>query len=171
MATSETARYQQLLDPRVSMESNEEDESARLIDASSDDPAAAPRNARSIVIVFHPTILFRVLGFIFGLSTFLAFLFSGGNAIPALVFLPLAMARQIMVLCSHYVGKIVEIRIDVTNSAFKRTSFVKKVSGLPKGTLAILVDVFNICALIAVVTVGMLMSDSVAGGVLGYFTM
>lgn len=64
-----------------------------------------------------------------------------------------------------------EIRIEVTNAPFKRTSFVKKVGSLRRGTMGIVADVAILLALIPSVTMGMLMSSCIEGGVFGYLAV
>ncbi|KAG0649189.1 hypothetical protein D0Z07_4554 [Hyphodiscus hymeniophilus] len=101
---------------RRSMDSTEDEETALL------GGFATTSSTRPFATSVHPTLYTRGLALILAIPAFILFVVHGPYFAPAIVFLSFAIARQLVVLISHFGSQIVVIHIEVVHHRLKSVS-------------------------------------------------
>jgi hypothetical protein len=71
---------------------------------------------------FYPSLALRGLALILAIPAFIIFVVHGPHYAGAIVFLSFAIARQLVVLVSHFGSQVVNIRIEVVHPRWKAVS-------------------------------------------------
>lgn len=113
-----SSRAPLLADPhRQSMESNYEDEETALLGGF-----ATTSPTRPFATSFYPTLYSRGLALILALPAFIVFIVEGPSYAPSIVFISFAIARQLVVLGSHFGSQLVVIHIEIVHPKWKSVS-------------------------------------------------
>jgi hypothetical protein len=118
-------------DQRHSIESTYDDEEAVLFGGFATTSPARPFATR-----FSPTLYTRSIALILAIPAFIIFIVHGPHYAPSIVFLSFAIARQLVVLGSHFGSQIVVIHIEVVHHRLKGVSakaqekWIKKIVAL-----------------------------------------
>jgi hypothetical protein len=103
-------------DNRRSIDSADDEETALLGGFATTSPS------RPFAASLHPTLYTRGLALIIAIPAFILFVVHGPYFAPAIVFLSFAIARQLVVLGSHFGSQIVVIHIEVVHHRLKGVS-------------------------------------------------
>ncbi|KIN07118.1 hypothetical protein OIDMADRAFT_15995, partial [Oidiodendron maius Zn] len=106
------------------------DDRQRISISSDDDPEetallgglATSSPTRPFATHFYPSLALRGLALVLALPAFIIFIVHGPHYAGAIVFLSFAIARQLVVLVSHFGSRIVNIRIEVVHPKLKGVS-------------------------------------------------
>jgi hypothetical protein len=131
---------------RRSIDSADDEETALLGGLATTSPS------RPFATSLFPTIYTRSLALILAIPAFILFVVHGPHFAPAIVFLSFAIARQIVVLGSHFGSQIVLIHIEVVHPRLKSVSSRAQERWIKRGA-ALAVD--------GVILLGMLITLSV----------
>jgi len=113
-----SSRAPLLADPhRQSMESNYDDEETALLGGF-----ATTSPTRPFATSFYPTLYSRGLALILAIPAFIIFIVAGPSYAPAIVFLSFAIARQLVVLGSHFGSQLVVVHIEIVHPKWKSVS-------------------------------------------------
>jgi len=115
MASSRTPL---LADPhRQSMDSTYDDDETALLGGF-----ATTSPTRPFATNFYPTLFTRGLALILAIPAFIIFIVEGPTYAPSIVFLSFAIARQLVVLGSHFGSQVVLIHIEIVHPKWKSVS-------------------------------------------------
>jgi len=104
-------------DQRHSIESSYDDEETALLGG-----LATTSPTRPFATSFYPTHYTRSIALILAIPAFIIFVIHGPHYAPSIVFLSFAIARQVVVLGSHFGSQIVVIHIEVVHHRLKGVS-------------------------------------------------
>jgi formate/nitrite transporter FocA (FNT family) len=115
MASSRTPL---LADPnRHFMEPNYDEEETALLGGF-----ATTSPTRPFATSFCPTLFLRGLALIVAIPAFIIFIVEGPSYSPSIVFLSFAIARQLVVLGSHFGSQIMVVHIEIVHPKWKSVS-------------------------------------------------
>jgi hypothetical protein len=113
-----SSRAPLLADPhRQSIESNYDDEETALLGGF-----ATTSPTRPFATSFCPTLYSRGLALILAIPAFIIFIVAGPFYSPSIVFLSFVIARQLVVLGSHFGSQLVVIHIEIVHPKWKSVS-------------------------------------------------
>jgi hypothetical protein len=105
------------------------DNQRHSIDSTYNDEEAAPLGGfattsptRLFATSFYPTLYTRSIALILAIPAFIIFVVLGPQYAPSIVFLSFAIARQVVVLGSHFGSQIIVIHIEVVHHRLKGVS-------------------------------------------------
>jgi hypothetical protein len=104
-------------DQRYSIDSTYDDEETALLGG-----LATTSPTRPFATSFYPTLYTRSIALILAIPAFIIFVVHGPHYAPSIVFLSFAIARQVVVLGSHFGSQIVVIHIEVVHHRLKSVS-------------------------------------------------
>jgi hypothetical protein len=104
-------------DQRHSIDSTYDDEETALLGG-----LATTSPTRPFATSFYPTLYTRSIALILAIPAFIIFVVLGPNYAPSIVFLSFAIARQVVVLGSHFGSQIIVIHIEVVHHRLKGVS-------------------------------------------------
>ncbi|KAE8442405.1 hypothetical protein EG329_003363 [Mollisiaceae sp. DMI_Dod_QoI] len=131
MASSRTPL---LADPRRnSLDSTDEDEEIPFLYGF-----ATTSPTRPFSTTFNPTLLLRSLALILSLPAFIIFIVHGPHYAAAITFLSFALARQVVVLGSHFGSQVVVVRIEVVHPRLKGVSARAQETWIKRGIAAVI---------------------------------
>jgi hypothetical protein len=104
-------------DQRQSIDSTYDDEETALLGGLA---TTSPR--RPFATSFYPTLYTRSIALILAIPAFIIFIVHGPHYAPSIVFLSFAIARQVIVLGSHFGSQIIVIHIEVVHHRLKGVS-------------------------------------------------
>ncbi|CZR67406.1 uncharacterized protein PAC_17305 [Phialocephala subalpina] len=87
---------------------------------------------------FSPTLFLRSLALLLAIPSFIIFIVNGPHYSAAITFLSFAIARQVVVLGSHFGSQIVVIEIKVVHPRFKAASAKAQESWIKKSAAAVI---------------------------------
>ncbi|KAH8799788.1 hypothetical protein F5884DRAFT_117157 [Xylogone sp. PMI_703] len=127
------------------------DDSERLLGPINISSPSTPK--KPFTISYHPTFILRVIIVALLVTTFALYITSrNGFAIPAIIFLGIAIARNVLVLLGHF-GEFVKIRINVeivgreVGAGGRCREARKKFRGLGKRSIQLAIDALLIIIL------------------------
>jgi hypothetical protein len=91
---------------------------------------------RPFATTFNPTLVLRSLALILAIPTFIIFVIHGPHYAASIVFISFAIARQVVVLGSHFGSQIVVIKIEVTHPKLKGVSAKSQETWIKKSIAA-----------------------------------
>jgi hypothetical protein len=104
-------------DQRHSIDSTYDDEETALLGG-----LATTSPTRPFATSFYPTLCTRGVALTLAIPAFIIFIVHGPHYAPSIVFLSFAIARQVIVLGSHFGSQIVVIHIEVVHHRLKGVS-------------------------------------------------
>jgi hypothetical protein len=104
-------------DQRHSLDSTCDDEETALLGG-----LATTSPTRPFATSFSPTLFTRSIALILAIPAFIIFVVHGPHYAPSIVFLSFAIARQVVVLGSHFGSQIIVIRVEVVHHRLKGVS-------------------------------------------------
>lgn len=87
---------------------------------------------------FNPTLFLRSLALLLATPAFIIFIVNGPHYSAAITFLSFAIARQVVVLGSHFGSQIVEIEIKVVHPRFQAASAKAQETWIKKSAAAVI---------------------------------
>lgn len=110
------------------MESNYDDEETALLGG-----IATTSPTRPFATSFRPTLFLRGLALILAIPAFIIFIVVGPSYSPSIVFLSFAIARQLVVLGSHFGSQVVVVHIEIVHPKWKSVSAKAQEKWIKKG--------------------------------------
>lgn len=86
---------------------------------------------------FYPSLALRGIALVLALPAFIIFIVHGPHYAGAIVFLSFAIARQLVVLVSHFGSRIVSIKIEVVHPGLKGVSARAQEKWIKQGVAAV----------------------------------
>ena len=101
---------------------------------------ATTSRTRPFATTFNPTIALRSLALVLAIPAFIIFVVHEPHYAAAIVFLSFAIARQVVVLGSHFGSKLVAIKVEIMHPGLKAVHAKAQETWIQKKILAASID-------------------------------